>query len=65
MERQACGATRRNQNGFSDTCTNAVNCDEKFTRYNAVFHDFHFHKLGTDERFLLSRGNDISSDNTS
>ena len=65
MQRQTCGATRRNEYRFSDTCANAVYRNEIFSRELAILHDFHFHEFRADEGFLLSGGNDISPDNSS
>ena len=65
MQRKTRGTTRRNQDGFPDTCTNTVDRNQIFAGQLTVFHNFHFHKLRPDQRILLSRGNDISSDNTS
>ena len=65
-QRQTCGATRRNQNFFADTCTDAaIHCNDEFARQFAVLHKLYFHEFRAFQRLLLLRRYDMTSDDSS
>ena len=56
---------RGDKHGLTDTCADGVDSDKILVGKLTVLHNLYFHELASNERVLLSGGNDVSSDNSS
>ena len=64
MKSKSCRASGSDKNGLADTCTDRVDSNYILIGENSVFDKLDFHEFASDQGFLLSCGNDISSDNS-
>ena len=64
-ERKSCRRARSNKHGLSDTRSYGVDSNDILFGKLTVLKDLNLHKLAAYQGFLLSRGNDVSSDNSS